>query len=323
MTAVDYPGARTPRIAAVGLASWDRLLVVDRHPEPGGYAVVQREASLPGGTTTNTAAALARLGAAVNLVAMVGDDDAGRALRDAMIGEGVDCRWLGCRPGEPTDAATVVVASDPPERTIYWHQGAQLVRGDRLDLAAVFGHDLVLLDVADAPLRRFLVDLPAHTAPATRLLGTLTYLADADIPDALDLALRHDVMVGNEREWRHLTGTADLDAATQAIRTRMPGSTLRAAVATRGAAGCRVWTRGETWDLPAFPVAAVDTTGAGDAFTAGIAYGVALRWPWPAAARFANAVGALSTRALGGQAALPSPREMIHLMAEHATEWDE
>ena len=220
------------------------------------------------------------------------------------------------RTGQPTDASTIIVGGDPPDRTIYWHKGAALTRGDRLDVPAIFAHDLVVLDVADHPLRRFLTDLPAHVAPRTRLLGTLTYLVDSGEPDEIEVALRHDAIVGNEREFRALTGAADLDAATSAIRAAMPGANLRLAVATRGAAGCRLWTAHDVYDIPGFPVAAIDTTGAGDAFAAGLAYALARRWDPPRAGRLANAVGALATRALGAQASLPTPTDLADLMGE-------
>jgi len=310
--------SRAPRVAAVGLASWDRFVVVDRQPVPGSYPIVHEEASLPGGTTTNSAAMLARLGAHVSLAAYVGDDADGEALRAAMIAAGVDVAWLRTRAGTRTDGATIVVSRTPPERTILWRPGAQLVRGDRLDVAALFAHDLVLLDVADAPLRRFLVDLPAHTAPGARLLGTLTYLADAGLPDALEIALRHDAMTGNDRQLLALVGAETLDDALALVRTRLVGNNLRTWVVSRGAAGCSIVTPTERWDVPAFPVEAVDTTGAGDAFAAGIAYGMARRWDWPRIGRLANAAAALSTRALGAQTALPSRAEVASLLGEDA-----
>src|SRR5947209_8635394 len=129
---------RQPRVAAVGSASWDRLLVVERYPAPGTYAMVRAEVELPGGTTTNSAVALARLGAAVTLAAMVGDDAPGEAIRASLAADGVDARWLTRRAGARTDAATVIVSLDPPERTLYWHVGARLGPDAPLDLDAVF-----------------------------------------------------------------------------------------------------------------------------------------------------------------------------------------
>lgn len=309
---------RVPRVAAVGMASWDRLIAVDRYPAPGEQAIVLAEVSAPGGTATNTAVALARLGATVTIAAAVGNDADGGAIRSALEEAKVDTRWLLVRPGERTDLATIVVSDEPLERTIYWHQGAQLVRGDLLDVAALFRHDVVVLDVADAPLRRFLLDLPAHTVPGARILGTLTYLADPALPDALELLLRHDVVVGSERDLLAVTGTWTLSDAAAALRYRMPGTTLRAAVVTRGAAGCRIVTAEEGWQVPAFAVDVVDPTGAGDAFVAGVAYGMALRWGWPEVARFANAIGALAVRALGAQSSLPTMGEVRTVLASGA-----
>ncbi|MGH2559599.1 MAG: carbohydrate kinase family protein, partial [Thermomicrobiales bacterium] len=231
-------------------------------------------------------------------------------------GEGIDLIMLGVKSGMPTDAATVVVSRRPTDRTIFWHRGARLVRGDRLDIAAIFDHDLVFVDADDLPLRRFLVDLPAHTAPKARLLGALTYLADSSSADALDVCLGHDAIVGNERELCHVFGVHDFEAAIVRAQEAMRTANLRAGAISRGTSGATVFTVDQRWNAPAFAVDVVDTTGAGDAFAGGVAYGMALRWEWPRVARFANAVAALSTRALGSQTALPPITEIASLLGE-------
>ncbi|MBX6343153.1 MAG: hypothetical protein IRY97_11890, partial [Thermomicrobiaceae bacterium] len=93
------------RVAAIGLASWDQLLVTDHYPEPGSYAIVRRAEEQAGGTTSNLATALARLGVRVTLAAMVGDDAEGRRLVEGLAAEGCDVRHVRARPGEPTDRA--------------------------------------------------------------------------------------------------------------------------------------------------------------------------------------------------------------------------
>lgn len=300
---------RQPRIAAIGTASWDRLLAVATYPAAGEYRIVSGDWSLPGGTTTNTAVALARIGAAVTLAGRVGDDEDGRRLIAAMAAEpGIDVSAFTVKPGTATDRCTLIVSGDPPDRTILWQPGAAILRRDRLDIAGLFAHDVVLLDFADLTLRRWLTDLPAHSSPRTRLLGTLTYLVEDGVPvadDALDVALRFDTIVGSVGELMALTGTGDLDAAAAVIRSRMPGANLRSCAVSLGAGGCRICTRTEIWDVPALPVAVVDPTGAGDAFTAGIAWGMTRRWAWPRTGLLANALGAAATTAVGGQTALP------------------
>jgi sugar/nucleoside kinase (ribokinase family) len=312
-------GPARPRIAALGLTSWDRLLVLDRQPTPAQQAVVRGELLAPGGTTTNACVQLARLGAAVTAMAAVGDDDEGRAVLAGLRAEGIDTAWCPIRPGERTDRATVLVTLEPFDRAIIWHPGATLRKGDRIDVAALFGHDLVVLDFPDVPLLRFLTDLPAHVDPRTRLLGTFNYLADPAIPDRLDLALRHDCVVGSEHDLLILTGQADAEAAMAALQRGMVGSTLRAAAVTAGVRGSILLTAAERWRVPAFPVTAVDPTGAGDAYLAGIAWGMAHRWDWPRTGRFAAALGALATRALGAQTAYATLGEAETLLAAHGS----
>jgi sugar/nucleoside kinase (ribokinase family) len=149
-----------------------------------------------------------------------------------------------------------------------------------------------------------------HTLPATRLLGTLAYLAEHSSGETFEIALGHDLIVGNEREFTALAGTAALPDAIRRFQEAMAGSNLRAAIVSRGALGAIAFDRRETWESQAIPVDALDTTGAGDAFAAAIAFGAALRWDWPDLLRFANTVAGLSTTALGAQTALPTFAEV-------------
>ena len=301
---------RPPRINCLGVADWDRLIAITDYPEAGGFAEVHEEISAPGGPTTNTAVALSRLGAHVALATAVGDDDRGRLVKSNLDAVGVDTRWLTVKPGESTTLATCIVSRNPLDRTILVERGAQLAKGDKLDVAGLFGGDVLVLDAPDPSLRRFLLDLPAHTVPGTRLLGPLTTLAQRSIPDAVEMAVRHDAIVSNEPDVLAVTGTWTLSDATAALQHRMRGSTLRAALVTRGARGCLVVTESERISVPAFSVDVVDPTGAGDAFAAGVAWGMAQRWDWPMVGRFANAVGGLACCALGAQASLPTLSEV-------------
>ncbi len=300
---------RPPRIAAVGQASWHHQLVTARWPPPGGFEVVHAEHSVLAGSTAVSSVALARLGAEVSFAGVIGDDAEGAALRAALESQGVGTGWLTLRQGERTDTATVIIAGNPPERFGLWHPGARIVRRDRLDIAALFDHDVVLLDVADAPLRRFLTDLPAHTLPRTRLVGPLHHLVSAGLSDALEVALRHDVLVGTDRDLMALAGVEPLDEAVEAIQSHMRGTNLRSLVVFLAAMGCRIYTPTERWSIEGFPVAMTDTA-AIDRFVAGAAYGIARRWPWPETGRFATAVTSLSARLGDAQSALPSLEEV-------------
>src|SRR5918995_4971615 len=217
---------RAPSIACIGVSDWDRLISISDYPEAGGFARVLEEVSAPGGPTTNTAVALSRLGARVVLVSAVGDDERGQLMRRSLEAAGIDTRWITVKPEQITTLATVIVSRNPLDRTIFVETGAQLARGDQLDIAGLFGGDVLVVDVADVSLRRFLLDLPAHTVPTARVLGPLTYLADKDLSDAFDLALRHDTIVCNERDLLEVTGTWTLSDAVTALQSRMRGADL-------------------------------------------------------------------------------------------------
>ena len=73
----DMSVNRVPKIACIGLSSWDRMIAVLEYPPIGSQADVLEEVSAPGGTTTNTAVALARLGARVAIATAIGDDERG------------------------------------------------------------------------------------------------------------------------------------------------------------------------------------------------------------------------------------------------------
>lgn len=313
--------SRPWQIAAIGLTSWDSLQLIDRPLSPGTYAMVRETISQSGGTTSNIAAALSRLGVNVTLAAYVGDDDLGRQLREELDWLGVDTRYLWTRERQATDRATIVVSGLGPtaERTILWHQGARLQHGDWLPIEELFAADLVILDIDDLKLRRLILDLPMHVSPRTRLLGPLTYLTEAEPEAALDLTCRHDYVTGNEAEWIAITGEPTIEQVIQSVQRLMPMCQLRLAAITIGARGCILFDQSNVAEVPAFECQSVDTTGAGDAFAAGLSVGVLERWSLPQMGYFANAVGGLSTRFPGARAGLPTQDEAEALIAEQTS----
>ncbi len=307
-----------PPVCVVGCASWDTLLPIDRYPAEGEYCVVAREIEQPGGTSTNFAVALARLGQPPQFIGMVGDDWRGTALREGLEAVGVRCDTLATRAGQESDRSLITI-SPTGGRTIFWIKGAILRRGDAVDTARVFAHRLVYLDLVDFDLWDDLLTAyerdHATNADAPMLVGQAVYVAGVLPPvQAMALVRRHHVFIGGAWEWRLLTGERDDAAMLAAIQATMRKGTLHAALVTRGADGCTLVTRENAADIPAFAVEVADTTGAGDAFAAGFAYGLVQGWNAPRAARFANAVGALATRGVGAQASLPTLDEVKTLL---------
>lgn len=307
---------RPPRIAVVGSAAWDVLIVVDRFPDTGDYKIVREVVSMPGGTTSNSAVTLARLNADVSIVATVGDDKEGEMLRLKLVEEGVKVEWLNTRLQSATDFMYIVVSTEPPTRTIFWRVGTRIGNGDVLDLESIYRHDVVILDVNDFELRRIMGSSEERLTSDAIVVGTITNLVGDYAPPqvGMQLALNDDILVGNEQQFLQLTSMVCERDAVDVLHQAMETSRLDAFVVTRGGHGCTLFTRRDRFDFPAWPIEVVDTTGAGDAFAGASAFGVACKWEWTEICPFANAVGTLATRGLGAQATLPTIEEVVALM---------
>src|SRR3954454_13822605 len=101
--------SHAPAVCTLGCASWDTLLPVDRYPPEGEYCIASGEIEMPGGTSTNTAVALARLGMAPRFVGMVGDDWRGERLRSGLEEAGVLCDLLTVRAGQESDRSIIPI----------------------------------------------------------------------------------------------------------------------------------------------------------------------------------------------------------------------
>ena len=304
---------RLPTISAIGVASWDETYVLPQFPVEGGYETAIETFSGPGGTTANIAVAARRLGAEINFFSAIGSDEHAEQILRALQREGIETRRCIRKPGE-TDLSVILLSNANAERTIIWRQGPSILRGDRIDIEALFATDVTVVDCVDLDLRRFVTDLPAHTRPGARLIGTLTYLADVVADDKIAIALRHDVLVGNEREYRELLGEGDAVKCASSMAELMRGANLRLAVMTRGERGSLAIQQDRTIAVPARSVRAADSTGAGDAFAGALAFALALRWDIEESLRFANTVASFAVTAIGAQSGLPTLTETLHAM---------
>lgn len=185
---------------------------------------VHEDGQDPGGAAA-IAICLALRGVQVTLRSAVGRDERGATTLAILEEHGISTALVD--RNDRVDTATTYWSAE--ERLTYRLPGASIDKHARMDIYDLFGHDVLILDAADQPLRRFLTDLPAHTAPAVRMLGTLRHL-DWRKPtaDELAIAMRLDTVIGTAAQLATLTGD---EAPLDRTREAMPGTHLRAAVA--------------------------------------------------------------------------------------------
>ncbi|MGY1834950.1 carbohydrate kinase family protein [Blastococcus sp. SYSU DS0510] len=257
-----------PRVVVVGDVATDVVAVLAGEPAPGSDRPA-RIVSRGGGAGANVAAHLARLGTPVLLAGCIGDDAAGAGLSAELTSGGVELR-LRTVPGAATGTIVSLVEPDG-QRSMLADRGANLALrpadvpapppGGHLHLSGYTLLDPGPRDAGLAALRTAAaagcsvsVD-PASTGPL-RAYGVDRWLADTAVAT---------LVLPNAEEARLLTGCADVTAAARALATRHA-----IAVVTLGADGA-LWAAGdELVHRPAHPTDVVDTTGAGDAFAAGL-----------------------------------------------------
>lgn len=300
MTAVAMPAdlasIRPPALACLGLSAFDLTWVVERLV-PGGKARAAEHHEGGGGMAANAAVAAARLGARVRFLGRAGDDMAGRAMHRELASQGIDVTGFRLFDGARSSVSGIVVEASG-ERTIVNFRGENLPEdASWLPLDDVAEMDAVLADPRWPDGAAALFERArAHGVPS---------VLDGDIAEAavFDLLLPlTDYAVFSE------PGLAGYARASDDLGARLAYARAR---------GCRVAAvtlgeRGLAWDagegprhLPAFPVQAVDTTGAGDVFHGALAYALGLRWPAEDAFRFSAAVAACKCLYRGGRSGAP------------------
>ncbi|MFG3097181.1 ribokinase [Streptomyces sp. NPDC048202] len=295
-------------LLVVGSANADLVVGVERRPGAGETVLGGDLAVHPGGKGANQAVAAARLGARTALLARVGDDGHGRLLRDSLRSAGVDTSAV-LTGGAPTGVALITV--DPSgDNSIVVSPGAnaRLTEGD------VEPGVLGAASVVSAQL-----EIPLETVAAVvRALPEGTrFVLNPSPPRPLptEVLAACDPLVVNEHEARVLLDDADAgdDPADWARRLLALGP--RSVVVTLGAKGALVCDASGVRAVPSVAVAAVDTTGAGDAFTAALAWRLGAGEELPVAAAYAARVGAAAVTRRGAQESYPTAAEVAALDA--------
>ncbi len=282
---------------------------------PGGQVAFIEEIRLTvAGTAGGTAIDCAKLGLRTRAVGAVGDDEKADFVLQTLSRHKVDIALMRRLPGTPT-SATILNVRPNGDRPALHQRGASdaftLTETDypaALDARFVHVGGMPLLAKFDgAPTTKLLK--AAKSAGRTTTFDLLS--ATSATIDVLSPSLPYiDYFVPSVEDARVMSG---LDSAEDAARFFLDRG-ARNCLLTTGEEGCLVATPETIFRLPAFDVEVKDTTGCGDAFTAGLVAGLTQGWDIEEAARFASACGALVATGLGSDAGIVDFDETEKLM---------
>ncbi|OSZ58100.1 ribokinase [Streptomyces pharetrae CZA14] len=295
-------------LLVVGSANADLVIGVERRPGPGETVLGSDLAVHPGGKGGNQAVAAARLGARTALLARVGDDAHGRLLLDAQRAAGVDTVGV-LVGGAPTGVALITV--DPSgDNSIVVSPGAngRLTPDDIRAAVSLFHASRVVSAQLEIPLET-VVEVVRNLPPDSRFV--LNPSPPRPLPTEVLAAC--DPLIVNEHEAKVLLGDARVSEEPEDWARLLLAKGPRSVVVTLGAAGALVASSDGVARVPSVKVEAVDTTGAGDAFTAALAWRLGAGEPLAEAAAYAARVGAVAVTRAGAQESYPTAAEVAAL----------
>jgi sugar/nucleoside kinase (ribokinase family) len=272
---------------------------VEQIPEGQGGALVEQIRITPAGPAGGTAVTLSKLGASVRSAGAIGQDELGEVMLDLLRRHGVDASLLVRRDGVQTSASVLPIrpdgsrpafhvvganatysSADAPweeiARADYLHIGApEFMGGEEAAKILAFARENGVVTSADI------------LAPGEQAAAILDWIAPA-FPQL-------DYLLPNEEQVLALSGVEDLVAGCRALLERGVGCVA----ATCGAEGAVVVDSASEQHVPAFTVEVVDTTGCGDAFSAGFLRGLSLKRSRADAAALGCAAAGLVAQGLG------------------------
>lgn len=294
-----------PRITILGTFVADLAFRADRLPTWGETVLGSSFRMGPGGKGSNQAVAAARLGATVTLISKIGIDEFGNLARRTWADERIDTRFVIDTAEMPTGTSTITVHETTGDNAIVVVPGSgyHITRDDVDQARDAIADSAIFMTGLELPM-----DIVRHALALAKGLGVPTILnpAPAQVLDDEIYSLC-DYFTPNETEATRLTGVlvTSVESAERAAEVLLARG-ARHVIVTLGAGGALIRTAKFAEHVAAFDAGpVVETTGAGDAFNAGLGVALAEGLDVVSAARFGCVAAGISVTRYGTTPAMP------------------
>ena len=304
------------KVTVFGSFVVDLMARAPRLPVPGETVLGSFFKQGAGGKGFNQGIAAHKSGGDVTMITKLGRDSLAAVATDAMDGVGLSKDHLFYSETEPTGVALISVDENTSQNEIIIVPGACATISDE-DIASVAdrikesAYLLLQLEVNQ--------DANEKVAAMAKAAGVKVIVNTAPYSPVTDEFLSGCYLVTpNEVEAEELTGicVSDLESAAKAAKV-FKDKGVQNVVITLGSRGVYVNEDGKSEIVPAYKVNAIDTTGAGDAFNGGLLTALSEGKTISEAARFANALAAISVQRIGTTPSMPTRAEIDKFLEEH------
>ncbi|CAM4008900.1 carbohydrate kinase family protein [Deinococcus marmoris] len=290
----------------IGDVTVDHLYHLNKLPRPGEEVTPLRASMKPGGAGGTIAVTLARLGHTVTLAACVGDDPFAEYALSRVRESGVNEAAIQRSASHLTSTITLMQTADGQRTMISDGAANRQLDPSKLKKKDVEACDALIVNaysLIEGPQREFTLQAVEYARSAKKPVPVFTDLGTGAVNKVgtglREEALNSDYLTLNQHELQALTGTRSISAALK----QLGEAGAQKVVVKVGKMGSIIWTPTETELVDAVPPegAVVDSTGAGDTFTATFAHAILSGGSMAESARAANAAGALAATGFGAQ----------------------
>jgi sugar/nucleoside kinase (ribokinase family) len=286
-------------VLGIGIATVDYLLTVPRYPSKDTKSHCSSFITEGGGNCANTMVALSRLGVKTFILTCVGNDNVGMQIKTSLQKEDVVTDYI-IEKGKQSPLSIIIVGKDDTSRTIIHRSGGDYTKALPCRDTILEGIDLLYCDGRFSATAEKL----AHAARKKGI--RMVVEAERTGLDVEKLFCFADILITSKNYHMQAFGTEHFKENMKMLTTKGP----RLVITTLGAQGCLCMTGKELLKKPSVKTKVVDTTGAGDAFIAGIIYGILHGWKIEKSLHFASQVAAFKCRKPGARAGLPYKGEI-------------
>lgn len=293
------------RILVAGSLNRDIFSYVSSFVRPSETRRVSAMEIADGGKGLNQAVACARLGVDVVFLGCVGEDDAGHALLETLNRESVCIDYLKTDDEMSTGTALIEVESSGRNRILVYQGANSRCTGAYIvENRNCFRQAEVVLVQQEIPQ-----DAVKETLRLAKEAGAVTVLNPAPAVYTLDecTAKRIDYLTPNETELSRMVPQFDSMEEKAAVLLELG---VGCVIVTLGEKGCMVYDRTQAVHIPAYPVKAVDTTGAGDCFNGALAVRLAEKEDVLSTCRYACLAASLSVSKKGASGSMPTVEQV-------------
>ncbi|MBW2609028.1 MAG: sugar kinase [Deltaproteobacteria bacterium] len=294
------------QVVGLGQACVDYLGRIPSYPKEDDKAELMDLHIQCGGPASTALVTLSRLGIPTSFMGSISDDSFGLEILKGLKEEKVDTTFLKITPGYTSQFAFIAITEASGNRNIFWRRGsAPFLKPGDVDLGPFQKADILHLD-------NLMTDSATEAARQAKDMGIKVVLDGGTMrKGSRELISLVDVLIASEGFAKPLTGLGDSpEASLKALSQFCPGDVI----ITLGSKGSVGYCNGNMVKQKAFPVKAVDTTGAGDVYHGAYIYGLLQGWDMLECMRFASATSAMKCREIGARKGIPRLEEIKKFM---------